>query len=277
MYLAVSGSERASSSRRRAALRGRAGGGLDRGERRGDLGEGRRSGGSGAWPAAVEHVRDAATEVRRAVVGLAEGARGTPASSATAPRWPTSRGRSPAGRPREGRPVRKTAAIGQLVGGRGCAGSRRGGAVFSEVRVVAATRSASSLQRRMAAMVYRLRRWPTASWFPEVIEGTRVVLRRHVPANLARVPALVRRPRGRPPDALPGRPDAARRDRAVLRRPRGRTGPLVDGHPRARRRTGSSGPAPSASSTATTAPRCTTSRSARRMRGATATAPRRRA
>ena len=45
----------------------------------------------------------------------------------------------------------------QLVGRQGRAGSRRARAVFSDVRVVAARRSASSLQRRMAAMVYRAR------------------------------------------------------------------------------------------------------------------------
>src|SRR5919205_4125916 len=57
-------------------------------------------------------------------------------------------------------------------------------AVFSEVRVVAATRSASSLQRRIRAMVYRA---PVggAAWFPEAIEGDLVVLRKHVPENLA--------------------------------------------------------------------------------------------
>jgi len=50
--------------------------------------------------------------------------------------------------------------------------------------VVAATRSASSLQRRMAAMVYRASvagRTP----FPASLEGRLVVLRRHVPENLA--------------------------------------------------------------------------------------------
>jgi RimJ/RimL family protein N-acetyltransferase len=52
------------------------------------------------------------------------------------------------------------------------------------VRVVEATRSASSLQRRMRAMVYRafVR---SAAWFPEALEGDRVVLRKHVPENLA--------------------------------------------------------------------------------------------
>jgi RimJ/RimL family protein N-acetyltransferase len=49
---------------------------------------------------------------------------------------------------------------------------------------VEATRSASSLQRRMRAMVYRA---PVAdaAWFPESIQGDRVVLRRHLPGNVS--------------------------------------------------------------------------------------------
>src|SRR6266508_4187792 len=83
----------------------------------------------------------------------------------------------------KGRPVRKTVAIESSAGERvrRYSASR---AVFSEVRVVPATRSASSLQRRMAAMVYRHPGMAPRSWFPERLEGTRVVLRRHVPGNV---------------------------------------------------------------------------------------------
>ena len=56
--------------------------------------------------------------------------------------------------------------------------------VFSEVRLVAPTRSASSLQRRMAAMVYLRSAMLSLRWFPERLEGDRTVLRRHSPANL---------------------------------------------------------------------------------------------
>ena len=57
-------------------------------------------------------------------------------------------------------------------------------AVFSDVLVVAATRSARSLQRRMAAMVYGSVMAPRR-WFPEVVKGSGIVLRRHRPENLA--------------------------------------------------------------------------------------------
>ncbi len=50
--------------------------------------------------------------------------------------------------------------------------------------MVAATRSATSLQRRMAAMVYRAIPMADRAWFPETITGPTVVLRRHVPQNL---------------------------------------------------------------------------------------------
>ena len=189
-------------------------------------------------------------------------------------RRPAEAGRA-AGRPRRtagrsGRPRRSAARRRQ---GRG--GSRRAGAVFSEVRVVAATRSATSLQRRMAAMVYRRRPCSTAAGSRDSITGERVVLRRHVPENLAafrrwyadpEVARLTRYQDG------PMRPDEIERFFAGPgRRPR----LAGDGDPRPRRPTGSSGRARSASSTATTARRCSTSRSARRMPGATATAPRR--
>ena len=56
-------------------------------------------------------------------------------------------------------------------------------AVFSDVRVVAARRSASSLQRRMGRW-YTVPEMAPKPWFPEVLTGTKVVLRRHVPANI---------------------------------------------------------------------------------------------
>src|SRR5213078_1291785 len=82
----------------------------------------------------------------------------------------------------KGRPVRKTTAIGSSSGAR----VRRYSAsrpVFSDVRVVAATRSASSLQRRMRPMVYGS---PVSAgaWFPESSEGRLIVLRRHVAGNV---------------------------------------------------------------------------------------------
>src|SRR2546426_7617558 len=60
--------------------------------------------------------------------------------------------------------------------------------VFSEVRVVAAPRSASSLQRRMRAMVYRASvaaSERSGNWFPDRIEGEKVVLKHHVADNIA--------------------------------------------------------------------------------------------
>src|SRR3954453_20347581 len=56
-------------------------------------------------------------------------------------------------------------------------------AVFSDVRLVAATRSASSLQRRMDRW-YTVPEMAPKPWFPEVLTGSKVVLRRHVPANI---------------------------------------------------------------------------------------------
>ena len=53
--------------------------------------------------------------------------------------------------------------------------------------MVAATRSASSLQRRMAGMVYRSGD-AAANVVPGVLTGSRVVLRRHVPGEPGRVP-----------------------------------------------------------------------------------------
>src|SRR3954468_13632448 len=54
-------------------------------------------------------------------------------------------------------------------------------AVFSDVRQVAATRSASSLQRRMDRW-YTVPEMAPKPWFPEVLTGSKVVLRRHRPA-----------------------------------------------------------------------------------------------
>ena len=77
---------------------------------------------------------------------------------------------------------------------------------------------------------------PPRTWFPEVLTGSRIVLRRHVPGERRVVPQVVRRPRDRAPGALPGGADARRRDRAVLRRAGRRAGRDGDGHPRAHRR-----------------------------------------
>ena len=110
-----------------------------------------------------------------------------------------------AGRPpRRGGPARK---VGGHRSSRPAAspGIGRAAQVFSEVRVVPATRSASSLQPRMAAMVYLrsvkslglVRADPPGrtegcdgrcaereAWRPDVIPGRLVVLRRHRPENL---------------------------------------------------------------------------------------------
>ena len=117
MYLAVSGSARASSSRRIADLRGRAGRRLDRRERGGDLGE-RRGGPAGSCPAPSRTSCDGEAQVGVPVVGGAERDRGrrrrcsaTVVTIADQPR-PAARW-SASG---NGRPVRKTAAIGSSSG-----------------------------------------------------------------------------------------------------------------------------------------------------------------
>src|SRR3954462_75562 len=56
-------------------------------------------------------------------------------------------------------------------------------AVFSDVRLVAARRSASSLQRRMGRW-YTVPEMAPKAWFPEVLTGEKGVLRRHVPGNV---------------------------------------------------------------------------------------------
>src|SRR3954467_7096026 len=56
-------------------------------------------------------------------------------------------------------------------------------AVFSDVRLVAATRSASSLQRRMDRW-YTVPEMAPKPWFPEVLTGSKVILRRHGSANI---------------------------------------------------------------------------------------------
>ncbi len=112
-----------------------------------------------------------------------------PVASCTAsrsPRQPTPSGTRPV--PASGWPSRKVAAIARSSVAR----VRRYAAMidrFSDVRVVAATRSAVSTQARIAsvataAMVYRAPMQPR-SWLPERLEGERVVLLRHVPANLS--------------------------------------------------------------------------------------------
>ena len=71
-------------------------------------------------------------------------------------------------------------------------------------------------------------------WFPGRADGRTRRPPTACPGEPPGVRAVVRRPRGRPADALPGRPDAARRDRAVLRRAGARLGLAVDGDPRPR-------------------------------------------
>ena len=110
-------------------------------------------------------------------------------------RSPTSRDRPPADPPRRravrsGRPPAIGSSSGVSV--RQVVGQE---AVFSEVRVVAATRSATSLQRRMAAMVYRAPDGATAAGSRGRSTGERVVLRRHVPENIARSSAGTPTPR----------------------------------------------------------------------------------
>ena len=106
-------------------------------------------------------------------------------------------------------------------------------------------------------------------WFPEALIGSRVVLRRHVPGNIAAFRRWYADPEIARLARYQATPDATRGDRALLRGPR-RSAPTRWRWPSTSRRpTGSSGPAPSASSTATTARRSTTSRSASRTPGAT--------
>ena len=223
----------------------------------------------------AQDVLDGAAEVGRAVVGLAEvGSRIDAGDSATAvaiadqprpvARWSASG---------NGRPVRKTAAIGsssarqaaQVVGEEGglLGGPGRGRDALGEL--APATHGGDGIP---------FRRWPPRTWFPEVAGR---VPDRPAPARPGEprgVPALVRRPEVARLARYQDGADARRRDRAVLRRPG--VGPdalAMAIHERAT--TAWSGPARSASSTATTARRCTTSRSARRTPGAAATAPRR--
>ena len=170
-----------------------------------------------------------------------------------------------------GRPVRKTAAIGSSSGVRLRRYSARR-AVFSEVRVVAATRSASSLQRRMAAMVYG-----SGDGAANVVPGGPDGSRSFCAATSRRTSRRSgggTRPGDRPARALPGAPMRAEEiERFFAARVSGRTPSRW--RSTSAPRTGWSGPAHSASSTGTTARRCTTSRSARRMRGARATGRRR--
>ena len=214
-------------------------------------------------------------EVGRAVVGLAERGPRRPSPMAVTvvaiaaqPR-PVARWSASA----NGRPVRKTAAIGsssgvegpEVVGEQG----RLLGRAASSPRRARRARSSDAWRRwytvpTMAQRTGSRRRW-SATGRPAAPR----------PGESRRVPALVRRPRDRPAGPLPGDADATRGDRAVLRRAGRRARGAGDGGPRARP-TGWSGRARSASSMARTARRCTTSRSARRTPGARATAPRRR-
>ena len=238
------------------------------------------SAGSGAWPASRQHVADRRADVGRAVVRRAEGARGrrpptrATASAIVAQPMPVARW-SASG---NGRPVRNTTAIGSSSGVevREVVGEERrllGGPVVVARRARRARSSAA--WRRWYT---RAARCSIGRVVPGVIsKAIAVVLRRHVPENLRGLPALVPRPRGRPADALPGRADARRRDRALLPAARARPRLADDGASTS----ATTRPAHRvlrvlASSTATTARRCTTSRSARRTPGATATAPRRR-
>ena len=234
--------------------------------------------GSGAWPGLGEHLADRGRDVGRAVVGAAEGvgvgaghaqhrAGDARPSRRRSERWSASG---------NGRPVRKTAAIGSSSGASEAAGSRRGSPSSR-------TSSSSPRRARRPRSSGAWRRWyrVSADAPPALVPGSTstaplVVLRRHTRDNLRGLPALVPGSRGRAPDALPGRPDAPRRDRALLHDARARARHPGDGHPRP-----GDGPAHRVvrlqrSSTATTARRCSTSRSASTTPGATATAARRR-
>ena len=172
-----------------------------------------------------------------------------------------------------GRPVRNTAAIGSSSGDR-------------PARYV-------GQDRRLLGRL-RGRRDPLGDLAPaahdrdgigcrrcSIAGGSRIIsraTRRPAPARAgepARLHALVPGSRGRPADALPGRADAGRGDRALLHDAVARPGFAWRWASTSARRTGSSGRARSASSTATTARRCSTSRSASGTPGATATAARR--
>ena len=260
-----------------ADLRGRARGGLDRLERGGHLGECRAAARLRARVRrAVEHVLDREAQVGVAVVGLAE-RRPVDAGDlrdGVGDRRPAQAGRALVGL-RERPAGEEDGRDRQLLGRQGVevVGEQRGllggpgGRRHALGKLAPAAHGGDGIPCRPMA--------PRA-WFPEVDRrGPEVVLRRHVPENLTAFrrwyadPEIARLARYQ---EAPMRPDEIERFFAARV-----VGPdaLAMADPRARRPTGSSARARSASSTATTARRCTTSRSARRMPGARATAPRR--
>ena len=176
----------------------RPGRGLDGLERRGDLGQRRLGRRVGRMPGLREHL--ARRRSRRPTSGRRRGAwpRGrrpprasteppSPAQPTPIERWSASG---------NGRPVRNTAAIGSSSGVRPRRYSARI-AVFSDVFVVAATRSAISVQRRMIAMVYGVADAPS----PVVPGSSRRRSRHPAPPRAgepARLHALVPGSRGRP-------------------------------------------------------------------------------
>ena len=179
--------------------------GLDGRERVGDLEQRWARLGRGLVPCPVEDVLDREAQVGVPVVGGGE----VGAAAADHPGDGVDDGRPARGRSRAGRPPETVVRSGrrgdgQLVGASGWRRYSASSAVFSDVRVVAATRSASSLQRRMAAMVYGAAGMAPRAWFPEAVAGDPG---RAAPPRAGQpgcLPPVVRRPRDRPAGALPG-------------------------------------------------------------------------
>ena len=179
------------------------------------------SAGSGAWPASRRTSPTAVAEVGRAVVGRAERLRAAPATrrdrraeiaaQPSADRALVRLGERPAGQ-EHGRDR-------QLLGRRGPRGTRG-----EERRLLGGPGGRRDALGDLAPAAHErdgigFRSMLHRRWFPDHLEGDRVVLRRHVPREPARLPALVPGSRGRPADALPGRADAApRRSSASSRR-----------------------------------------------------------
>ena len=261
----------------RCALGRRPGRGLDRGERGGDVGEAGRvaDSGRGCRSPGVEQVGHRHAQVGGPVVGRAErpGRRRRRARSRP-PRSSPSRGRSCARRPRRtaGRPGRRRRSgarrepgselVGEQAGLLG--GPRRGGDPLGDLAPAAHvggwyTFVAHAPPRLVPGLDHGRADRPAAA----------------CPGEPRRVPALVRRPRRGPPDPLPGRADAGRRDRPLLPGPGRRTRLARAGDPRPRRRPAHRDVRVQPARRATTARPSSTSRSARRTPGVGATAPRR--